>query len=84
MEELQETKEEKFVRIAEYRMNKAIKDIESIRNLSNRSSYSYTEEQVNTMFQTLEDTVTDVKSAFAPKKVGKSAFSFSNSEGSDE
>lgn len=44
MEQLQETKEQKFIRLAEYRMNKAIKAVESVSNLANRSSYEYSEE----------------------------------------
>lgn len=76
----QETKEQKFIRIAEYRMTKAIKAVESLRALSNKGAYHCTEEQVNAMFSTLENTVADVKSAFRPKKA-KSAFSFVDSEG---
>lgn len=61
-------------------MNNAIKAVESIRALSNKGAYSFTEEQVNAMFSTLDHTVADVKSAFQPKKA-KSAFSFVDSEG---
>lgn len=71
-----ESKEDKFIRLAEYRMNKVMKAIESIRNLSNRSSYEYTEEQINVMFETLEKTIADVKSTFKPKNTVKGAFSF--------
>lgn len=79
--EQQETKEERFIRLAEYRMNKAIKAVDSIKNLANKGSYEYKDEQVNEMFSVLENTVADVKSAFLPKKVSKSAFSFSANEG---
>ena len=71
---------ERLLRLAEYRMNKAIKAVESISNLANKSSYEYSEEQVNAMFSVLENTVADVKSAFLPKKE-KGAFSFSGMEG---
>lgn len=80
MEQLQETKEQKFIRLAEYRMNKAIKAVESISNLANKSSYEYSEEQVGAMFSVLENTIADVKSAFLPKKE-RGAFSFSGMEG---
>lgn len=80
MEQLQETKEQKFIRLAEYRMNKAIKVVESISNLANRSSYEYSEEQVNAMFSALENTIADVKSTFLPKKE-RGAFSFSVMKG---
>ncbi len=49
-----ETKAEKFIRIGEYRMNKAVDAIGRLENLANRGSYEYTQEQVDVMFQALE------------------------------
>ena len=46
-----ETKAEKFIRIGEYRMNKAVDAIGRLENLANRSFYEYTQEQVDAMFQ---------------------------------
>ena len=71
-----ETKAEKFIR-----MNKAVDAIGRLENLANRSSYEYTQEQVDAMFQALEGRVAEVKSRFAPKKApeGKS-FSFGTIE----
>ena len=46
-----ETKAEKFIRIGEYRMNKAVDAIGRLENLANRSSYEYTQEQVDEMIQ---------------------------------
>ena len=48
-----ETKREKFVRLAEARTNKIIKMIELLGNLSNTSSYEYTEEEVNRIYETI-------------------------------
>lgn len=48
-----ETKREKFVRLAEARTNKILKMIELLGNLSNTSSYEYTEEEVNHIFDTI-------------------------------
>ena len=59
-----ETKAEKFIRIGEYRMNKAVDAIGRLENLANRSSYEYTQEQVDAMFQALEGRVEEVKSRF--------------------
>ena len=42
----EETKAEKFVRLGEYRINKAMDAIGRIENLANRSAYDYTPEQV--------------------------------------
>ena len=72
-----ETKEEKFIRLGEYRMNKAIDTIGRIENLANRSSYDYTPEQVEAMFSVLESKVAEVKAKFtAAKQKESAAFSF--------
>ena len=49
-EKSEETKAEKFVRIGEYRMNKAIDAIGRLENLANKSAYEYTQEQAEAMF----------------------------------
>lgn len=49
-----ETKAEKFIRLGEYRMNKAIDTIGRLEHLANRSAYEYTAEQVEAMFGALE------------------------------
>ena len=41
---------ENFVRLAESRTNKVIRDIELLSNLSNRSNYSYTDDDVKKIF----------------------------------
>lgn len=72
-----ETKAEKFVRLGEYRINKAIDAIGRIENLANRSAYDYTPEQVGAMFSVLESKVAEVKEKFMATKAKEStAFSF--------
>lgn len=79
-----ETKAEKFIRIGEYRMNKAIDAIGRIENLANRSAYEYTQEQAEAMFSVLESRVAEVKAKFAAKKAREStAFSFGNKAGQE-
>lgn len=48
-----ETDREKFVRLANKRVNSAIKAIELIGNLSNRSNYDYTQEDAEKIFLAL-------------------------------
>ncbi len=73
----EETKAEKFIRLGEYRINKAIDVIGRIENLANRSAYEYTPEQVEAMFSVLESKVAEVKAKFAmTKKKENAAFSF--------
>ena len=79
-----ETKAEKFIRIGEYRMNKAIDAIGRIENLANRSAYEYTPEQVEAMFSVLESKVAEVKAKFTvTKNKENAAFSFGNKAGQE-
>ena len=48
-----ETKREKFIRLAEARTNKILKMVELLGNLSNKSSYEYTEEDINRIYERL-------------------------------
>ncbi|BBT18432.1 hypothetical protein WP8S17C03_44810 [Metapseudomonas otitidis] len=57
-------KREKFVRLAEQRVNRAIKDISLIGNLSNRSAYSFTEDDVKKIFKALQKELDQAKSRF--------------------
>ena len=76
-EKAEETKAEKFIRLGECRMNKAIDAIGRIENLANRSAYGYTPEQVEAMFSVLESKVAEVKAKFtATKAKENTAFSF--------
>ncbi|MDD1389864.1 hypothetical protein PSQ89_06640 [Pediococcus pentosaceus] len=59
-----ETKEEKFIRLAEKRTNEAIKKIRLIGNLSNKNNYEYSEEQVTTIIKALETEIRKVKNAY--------------------
>ncbi len=73
-----ETKAEKFIRLGEYRMNKAIDAIGRIENLANKSDYDYTPEQVEAMFSVLESKVAEIKAKFTVTKRENTAFSFGN------
>ena len=66
----------KFVELANKRVSRALKAIQLIGNLSNRSSYNYTEEDVSKIFTALEDEMTDCRKRFdrAGKKQGGSLF----------
>ena len=47
-------KRENFVRLAENRVNTAIKTLRLIGNLANRSNYTYSAKDVETIFRALE------------------------------
>ena len=71
-----ETKAEKFIRLGEYRMNKAMDAIGRLENLANRSVYEYTPEQVEAMFSVLESRVAEIKTKFSVAKKENAVFSF--------
>lgn len=57
-------KRESFVRLAEGRVSRALKDIRLIGNLSNRSAYSYSDEDVKKIFRTLQRELELARSRF--------------------
>ncbi len=66
-----ETKREKFVRLAENRMNSALKNIQLLANLSNTSAYDYTDEDVDKIIKALKVAVGDLEKSFAPTSRSK-------------
>lgn len=62
-----ESKRDKFKRLAELRVNNALKDIALISNLANKSSYDYTEEEYRKIIKTLRHAVQKVEQAFDSK-----------------
>ena len=50
---MQSKSREKFVELAEKRVTKTLKDIRLIGNLSNKSNYSYSHEDVKKIYLTL-------------------------------
>ncbi len=68
---MKETDRDKFVRLANKRVNNAIKAIELIGNLSNRSNYDYTSEDAEKIFATLNRELKVCRERFlksSPKK----------------
>lgn len=61
---MEETKREKFIRLAESRMNNALKQIELLSNLSNTRAYEYTSEDVEKMIRTLKSSISDLEHSF--------------------
>ena len=62
-----EADREKFVALAEKRVSKTIKDIKLIGNLSNKSNYSYTDEDVKKIYGALKKALEDMKVRFESK-----------------
>ena len=71
-----ETKNEKFLRIATPRVNAIIDKLDILSNCAG-SNYEYTEEQVEVMFQAIRDAMDACYSEFQPKvKPEKERFTF--------
>ena len=58
------TKEEKFKRLASQRTNTVLKKLKTLGNCSNRSAYSYSEEEINKIFSELERAVLETSAKF--------------------
>ena len=58
------TKSEKFIELAEKRVNKTLNDLKLIRNLSNKNSYDYTEEQTRKIIRALQQEMELLKKSF--------------------
>lgn len=68
----EETKKERFVRIATKRVNRAINEIRLIGNLSNRSHYDFSEEDVKRIHKALEEELRAMRSRFDSRSALKS------------
>ena len=66
-----EDKRERFIRLAEKRVPKAIQAIRLIGNLSSRGNYSYTKEDADKIYRALENEIREMKSRFANNTNGK-------------
>ena len=73
MSKKQETKREKFVRLAEARTNKIIDMLQLLGNCSNSSTYDYTKQDVDKIFATIESEVRETNKKFKKIESKKSS-----------
>ena len=74
-------KHSNFVRLAEARTLRAIKQIQLIRNLANRSKYEYSEEEYTAIIDALSIEVHELKNTFDKMNNKQKAFTlFTNSQ----
>ena len=69
-----ETKEERFKRIASRRVQEILNKLRLLGNCSNRSVYSYTEEDKRKIFSALEGELKRIKALFDKPLGGKKGF----------
>ena len=63
-------KREKFVRLAEQRVNRALREIRLIGNLANKSAYTSTEEDVKKIFRVLQKELDAARARFGEGDAG--------------
>ncbi len=61
----EETKRDKFVRIAEARTNKIINMIQLLGNCSNQSMYEYSQKDVNKIFSAIQNELDEAKKRYS-------------------
>lgn len=61
----QESKRDKFIRLAEARTNKIIDTLQLLGNCSNTSAYEYTPQDIDQIFQAIEFEVRECKKRFS-------------------
>lgn len=61
---MNETKHDKFVRLATSRGNRVLRDLELLGNLSHRGNYEYSDEEVRKLFLQIEGMVKDTRARF--------------------
>lgn len=70
-----ESKEERFVRIAEARTNKIISMIRLLGNCANKGNYSYTDEEVRKIFSAIENELKMARGKFIEAEAANKKFS---------
>ena len=68
---MSQKKQDNFKRLAEARTNKIIGMLGLLGNLSNTSHYEYTEEQVDSMFQAIQQEIDEQRQRFQGKPARK-------------
>jgi len=60
-----------FVRLAEARTNKILKSLDLLGNLSNRSNYSYSDDDIRKIFKAIQDRSSHVAAKFQASSAAK-------------
>lgn len=65
-----------FVRLAEARTNKILRSLDLLGNLSNRSNYSYSDDEIRKIFKAINEKISKVNSKFQSASTGKTKDEF--------
>ena len=64
MAKTDQTRDERFQRLAEQRVNSILDKLRLLGQLSNKSNYEYTDTQIELIFKAIQKEVNDTKSKF--------------------
>lgn len=65
---MSENRHERFKRIATYRTNMVLDKLRLLGNLSNKTNYEYTDEELNKVFDVVERQLRTIKAKFSNKE----------------
>ena len=63
-----ETRNERFKRLAVFRTNAILEKLRILGNLSNKTNYDYSDEEINKIFYAIDSQLRNVKARFAGKR----------------
>ena len=73
---VKESKSELFIRLATKRMSNILKAMRILGNCSNRSNYEYTNEQIEKIYASIQESLTNMIGKFTPSKQEQESFKF--------
>ncbi len=65
---MEESRHEKFKRLATLRTNAVLEKLRLLGNLSSKTNYEYTDEEINKIFSAIDTQLRTVKSLFSGKQ----------------
>jgi hypothetical protein len=63
-----ETREEKFCRLGNRRVNHILHHVQTFANLANRATYSYTDEQIERIFEVIQTAIDEARGRFRSRQ----------------
>jgi len=71
-----ESKAETFIRLAKPRVQNVLRSLRILSNCSNRANYEYNSEQIDKIFDTLNNAMLECEKKFTKTKVEQETFEF--------
>ena len=76
MQKREQTREQRFKRLAEQRVNAILEKLRLLGQLSSKSNYEYTEAEVEAIFKAIQKDVNSIKTKFREDTKGRKRFTF--------